>query len=236
MPGTEQTGDGRPFLYHGPENASKIVKKRIKDAGGQLDKDVYYLKLQEKEGLPIMQVPKDQLLPQILKAIESGEFSAVVLDTIYLLLKDQNSGVSDILMPLIHACHKVKTALIGVAHLKKSIADQEIIHHIRGDSDLVTLARSVIYMREGKEKSQRVIVPLKNSLTGDLDTGFVSSMADNDSPLTFQHYTDNNFKILKDHAKAFDSYTDSPKDTSTKELEGDILAAFATHGGRKLEK
>ena len=232
MPGTEQTGDGRPFLYHGPENASNIIKKRVKDAGGNLNTDIFYLQLtKEQTKLPIMQIPKDLLIRETLQAIESEKFSAVVLDTIYLLLKDQNSGVMDTLMPLIQACHNKKTALIGVAHLKKSIADQEIIHHIRGDSDLVTLARSVVYMREGKEKSQRVIVPLKNSLTGDLDTGFVTTMPDNDSPLSFQHYTDNNFQILKDHGKPFNSFNDSPEDNSNKDLIGDILAVFETKGG-----
>ena len=234
MPGTDQKGDGRPFLYHGPENALSMVQKRVKDAGGQLDKHIRFLQMTKKgQKLPKMMIPKKDLLPEFIKAIESELFSAVICDTLYLLFNDQNKGVSEVLLPISQALTKKKTAFIGVCHLKKQTKDQEIIHHIRGDSDIVTFARSVVYMREGKEKLQRVIVPLKNSFTGEVDTGFVTSMADNNSPITFQHHTENNFKILKEHAKAFDSYTDSPKDTSTKELEGDILMAFKLHGDGK---
>ena len=229
LPGTDQKGDGRPFLYHGPENALKIIQKRVIDCGGDLGKTIQFMKIKD---FPEMHIPREYLHAEYIKAIESKQFSAVVSDPIYLLLKDQNQHAGETLLPLAQACQQNETAFIGVAHIKKSINDQEIIHHIRGDSDIVTLARSVIYCREGKEKNKKVIVPLKNSLTGELDNGFVTSMADNDSPVLFTHYTDNNFAILKEHAKAFSSYTDEPEDSpETKNLISDILAVFQTHGG-----
>lgn len=236
LPGTDQKGDKRPFLYHGPENALSIIQKRVKDTGGVLSRDIEFLQMTDKSGkkLPEMQIPQNSLSPAFLEAIFSRKFSAVVCDPMYLLLKDQNKGSAGVLMPLVQACLQTKdTAFIGVCHLKKAISDQEVIHHIRGDSDIVTLSRAVVYMREGKEKTKRVIVPLKNSLTGDLDTGFVTTMADNDSPLSFQHYTDNNFAILKEHAKPFSSFTDAPKDTARASLIADIKVKYIGYGPGK---
>ena len=231
LPGTDQKGDKRPFLYHGPENPLSIIQKRVKDAGGNLKSSIQYLQHTYKgQKMPPMQIPKGFLLQELIKAIQKQIFSAVVCDTIYLLFKDQNSGASDILLPIALACMESKTAFIGVCHLKKNIVDQEVIHHIRGDSDIVTYARSVVYMREGKEKNQRVIVPLKNSFTGEVDSGFVTTMPDNDSPLTFHHHLDNNFKILKEYGKPFSSFTDSPSDKEGDELVSDMLAVYNTYG------
>ena len=233
LPGTDQKGDKRPFLYHGPENALALIQKRVKDAGGDLSRDIHFLQMIDKKGqrLPEMQVPRGDLAKNFLSAIESGRFSAVVADTLYLLLKDQNKGSADVLLPIAQKCLQIKnTAFIGVAHLKKNIADQEVVQHVKGDSDIVTLARSVIYLREGKEKTQRVIVPLKNSLTGDLDTGFVTTMPDDDSALSFQHYSDNNFAILKEHAKPFSSFTDAPTNKAENTLIKEIQQKYAVQG------
>ena len=186
------------------------------------------------EKLPEMTINNKDLQKELIRAIESKEFSAVVCDTIYLLLKDQNHNAGDVLLPIAQACQRAEnTAFIGVAHLKKYIADQEVVHHIRGDSDIVTFARTVIYMREGKEKNQRVIVPLKNSFTGNLDTGFVTTMPDDDSALSFQHYEDNNFAILKEHGKPFSSFIDAPKDSEKESLILDIKTMFLGYGDGK---
>ena len=232
IPGTDnKKGDKRPFLYHGPENSLNIIQKRVIDAGGSL-KDIHFFK---QPDLPPMFISHKNLLKEFIKAIESKKFSAVVADTLYLLFKDQNKNAGDVLMPIIKALKTTETAFIGVCHLKKNIQDQEIIHHIRGDSDIVTYARSVVYLREGKEKTQRVIVPLKNSLSGDLDCGFVTTMANNDSPISFEHHEDDNFKILKEYGKPFSSFTEPAKNSKEDNLISDVLAVFKTTGQWKTK-
>lgn len=231
LPGTDQVGDRRPFLYHGPENALAIIQKRVKDAGGDLKKDIHFLKMTNEDGkkLPSMIIPNNMLLNLYIKAILSKVYSAIVSDTLYLLLKDQNQKAGEVFQPIFTACQESGSAFVGVGHLKKQIQDQEVIHHIRGDSDIVTYARSVVYMREGKEKNQRVIVPLKNSLTGNVDTGFVTKMRDNDSPIEFEHHTNSNFDILKEYGKPFSSFTDAPKDSAEENLISDIKTVFLGH-------
>ena len=213
IPGCYKLGDGRPFLYHGPENPLGIIQKRVRDAGGNHDdpkKSCIHF-LQYKDWHP-MQIPKKYLQQGFIDRIKTGIYSAVVCDPIYLLLATENEQAEDILGPIIRACQEVSTAFICIGHIKKNIKDQEIVHHIRGHSDIVTISRAVVYMREGKEAKQRVIVPVKNSWEGDLNNGFVTDMTDNDSPIKFTHHTAHAFEILKEHAKSFQSFTDAPKD------------------------
>ena len=113
--------------------------------------------------------------------------------------------------------------------MKKQIADQEVIHHIRGDSDIVTIARSVVYMREGKEKDHRVIVPLKNSFTGNTDTGFVTSMADNNSLSTLSTIQTISLKFLKT-TEPFNSFTDAPRDSESEKLIKEIVTVYNSMG------
>ena len=124
LPGTDQKGDKRPFLYHGPENALSIIQKRVKDADGDLNKHIKFLQMtKDGEKLPEMTINNKDLQKELIRAIESKEFSAVVCDTIYLLLKDQNHNAGDVLLPIAQACQRAEnTACIGVAHLKKHIA------------------------------------------------------------------------------------------------------------------
>ena len=169
-------GDGRPMMIYTREQS---IKRLVLPMWSRFGGRKHWLYYPTFPGYNPEQIPWGIARPQVFKACASGEFSYVLLDLVYLTVKDENSNkeYEQVLLE-IQNCLSSDTSFIATAHLKKDVKDQPLLHHYRGGSDLVGIPDRILYLRRGKQKSERVIVNLKDRYTGDLSGGWITSMPD----------------------------------------------------------
>ena len=224
LPGTNKKGNKKPFFYHSNEHNLGVLNKLITSLGGKPSEVFSYM---QKKPLSPMAIARKYLMPSIIRASELGKFSAILIDRLYMLFTDQKR-VDEEIETLLRVAEVNKIPILGVCSLKKMVKDQEVLHHIWGHSDIVNFARYVAYMREGKEKNERVIVKLKNSY-GSEDDGFLTTK-DGDLPIDFEQKYGDKYAILNEFGKPWGSYTDAPRNERG-ELIALIKARFTELGG-----
>ena len=227
LPGTKITGNGKPFLYHGPENYIGLIQKRVKDAGGNLNTIEYFI---DNRNRP-MDVKKRLLNEGIINAIQSKQHGGIVIDRLYETLDDINKDTAKYLDPIREASMEYEVPVIGMCSQKKQKQHQTIIDQVKGDSNIAQTARAVVYLHEGKQLKQRVLVVPKNNLTGDLSKGFLTSMDTDDSPIHFEPIHGHYKSLLEQYAMGFAGMNTIPKKSDRAELIDLIKDRFEELGG-----
>ena len=227
LPGTTLKGNGKPFLYHGPENYIGLIQKRVKDAGGNLNTIEYFI---DNRNRP-MDVKKRLLNEGIINAIQSKQHGGIVIDRLYETLDDINKDTAKYLDPIREASMEYEVPVIGMCSQKKQKQHQTIIDQVKGDSNIAQTARAVVYLHEGKQLKQRVLVVPKNNLTGDLSKGFLTSMDTDDSPIHFEPIHGHYKSLLEQYAMGFAGMNTIPKKSDRAELIDLIKDRFEELGG-----
>ena len=167
---------GRPFGYFGKENDYRnLLYPFVHSMGGDIEKTMRYPVVRSKERDPSLVTAKEAY-NIILGAGSTGELSAIFIDHIGLFIEDEikNKGYERVILPMLENLHN-DTALVVTSHLTKNTVGRDLIHHIRGGSELVGLAKYILYIRKAQE-NKRIVVKLKDSYSGVTDDGWLVHM------------------------------------------------------------
>ena len=192
-------GDGRPMMIFTKEQKLNNLVLPMWSRFGGRKHGLYYPTL---PGYKLEQIPWEKARPQVLKACATGEFAFVFLDLVYLTVNDENKNKEyEKVLLEIQGALQFNTCFVATAHLKKDVKDQPLVHHLRGGTDMVGIPDRVLYLRRGKQKSERVIVNLKDRYTGDLSGGWITSMPQKDGDMEIRAVEGNPKSILATHAE-----------------------------------
>ena len=206
-----QNGDQRPMLIFTRENSiNNLVLPWWSQFGGVKGKLAYptHKDFPKPEMLSYEIIKK-----QLLESISTGEFAIVFIDLVYLMVKNEleNKEYEKAFLEFQNNLHHT-TAALFTAHLKKSVKDQPLLHHFRGGTDLTGIPDRIMYLRRGKDPSQRIIVKLKDRPTGELDGGIKTSMQNKKADITWETIAGNPKQILAENAEKLAIEEDQKED------------------------
>lgn len=224
-------GDKRPTAIFTRENSiNNLILPWWEQFGGEKGK-LYY---PEHDDFPKPEMVSWEIArPFFLELCNSGEFALVFIDLVYLMVKNEldNKEYEKAFLEIQNHLHH-STAFVCTAHLKKDVKDQPLLHHFRGGTDLTGIPDRVMYLRRGQNKSERVIVKLKDRSTGDLSGGFLTSMANANSEITIKTLSGSPKSILKQHAEALviDKPTEGSEDFIVETIRRKVKS-YSERGG-----
>lgn len=223
-------GDERPMLIFTRENSiNNLVLPWWKQFNGA-DNMLYYPKHPK--------FPKPEMItweiakPVIIEACNSGKFALVFIDLIYLMVRNEleNKEYEKALLTIQNNLH-FSTAFVATAHLKKDVKDQPLLHHFRGGTDLTGIPDRIMYLRKGKNASQRIIVKLKDRATGDINGGFITTMENKKADIKIDPLSGSPKQILKEHAEALVIEQKTDKTEVLVELIENKIRGYSDVGG-----
>ena len=235
-------GDGRPFLFYTQENSiSNVVMPRVIEYGGEnnennpmhiISPDQFpeFEKYKSAEGIPARLVA-----PWLQQYAATGLYSAVVLDPGSLFMKDdENKSFEKGVLPFLNALHPT-TSLIVTAQILKDIKGKELLHHVRGPTDFTGMARKVFYLREGKEDTQRIVVVLKDSYTGNSDTGFLLEKETATSDMEIKEVYGSYNELLDQYGKPLVSHNQNKESIQDQNKTDLQISEILTHYSETLQ-
>jgi putative DNA primase/helicase len=165
----EPVQKGSVVILQAEMKLSNIVRKRLDDAGADLDRIHVLTTMKEKDGtLSPFTLRRD--LPALEKAVSKLEdVKLVVIDPIasYLQGADENKGsdVRELTDPLFRFAENNHLAVVLVAHLNKGMSTN-ILGRISGSVAFGATARMIWYVsRHPHDRSKRILSFVKGNLT-----------------------------------------------------------------------
>ena len=123
----------------------------------------------------------EDIKEMFLKKCRSGFFKVIYIDLLSSILTDEKDNKTTRREMLeIHNSIHPETAVVAGVHIKKEQRPDELLHSLRGATEIPGVVDLVLYLRRGLEKKNRIIIKIKDRADGELEGGYLTKKEGDD--------------------------------------------------------